>query len=151
MYATHAAECAGRAVRLLLCKDAVGLLAAFKHILVEYDVIDAVERRQVEHGVEQYAFQYRTKPARAGLALDRAARDRRKRILGKAQLHALHVEQLLILLDKRVLRLGEDLDERRLVKVFQGRDHRQTADALRNEAELDRKSTRLNSRHSCAK
>src|SRR3546814_18588416 len=131
MYATHAAECAGRAVRLLLCKDAVGLLAAFKHILVEYDVIDAVERRQVEHGVEQYAFQYRTKPARAGLALDRAARDRRKRILGKAQLHALHVEQLLILLDQRVLRLGEDLDERRLVQVFPGGDQRHTADEAR--------------------
>src|SRR3546814_3021544 len=72
-------------------------------------------------------FRSRTKPARAGLALDRAARDRRKRILGKAQLHALHVEQLLILLDQRFLRLGEDIDERRFVKVFQGREYRQTA------------------------
>src|SRR3546814_6864911 len=109
-------------------------------ILVDHNFIDAVERRQVEHGVEQYAFQYRTKPARAGLALDRAARDRRKRILGKAQLHALHVEQLLILIDQRVLRPGEELDDRRLVQVFQGRDHRQTANELRNEATLDRKS-----------
>src|SRR3546814_5660939 len=89
LFRSHAADCSGRAFLLLLCKDADGLLAPFNHILVDHNFIDAVERRQVEHGVEQYAFQYRTKPARAGLALDRAARDRRKRILGKAQLHAL--------------------------------------------------------------
>jgi hypothetical protein len=43
---------------------------------------------------------------------------------------------LLVLLDQRVLRLGQDLDQRGLVEVFQRRDHRQTADEFRDQAEL---------------
>src|SRR3546814_1332993 len=115
LFRSHAADCSGRAFLLLLCKDADGLLAPFNHILVDYNFIDTVERRQVEHGVEQYAFRYRTKRSRAGLAPERAARDRRHRLLGKDQLHAPPVEQLLKRLDQRVLRLGEDIAERRLV------------------------------------
>ena len=42
----------------------------------------------------------------------------------------------LILLDQRVLRLGQDLDQRALVEVVQRGDHRQAADELRDQAEL---------------
>src|SRR3546814_11025774 len=95
LFRSHAADCSGRAFLLLLCKDADGLLAPFNHILVDHNFIDAVERRQVENGVEQYAFQYRTKPARVGLARYRAPRDLQKGILGKGQLQGLYVEPLL--------------------------------------------------------
>src|SRR5205085_5083200 len=52
------------------------------------------------------------------------------------ELHVLHVEQLGVLLDQRVLRLAQDLDQSGLVQILQGRDHRQTADELGDEAEL---------------
>src|SRR3546814_2934478 len=58
-----------------------------------------------------YAFENRSKAARSGLALDRTLGDRRQRVLREAQLYAFHVEQLLILLDQRILWFGQDLDE----------------------------------------
>ena len=68
---------------------------------------------QVEHRVEQDAFDDRAQAARAGLALDRLLGDRDQRIVGEGQLDILQLEQLLILLDQRVLRLGQDLHQRR--------------------------------------
>ena len=59
-----------------------------------------------------------------------------QRVLGEGELHALHLEQPLVLLDQRVLRLGQDLDQRRLVEVLERRDHRQAADELGDQAEL---------------
>ena len=53
------------------------------------------------------------------------------------QFHAFHVEQLLELLGDRVLRLGEDLDQRFLVELLERGDHRQAADELGDQAELD--------------
>ena len=60
----------------------------------------------------------------------------RQRLVLEGQLDVLHLEQALILLDQRVLRLGEDLDQRRLVEVLERRDHRQAADELGDQAEL---------------
>src|SRR2546429_1341187 len=60
------------------------------------------------------------------------------------ELDAFHQEQPLVLLDERVFRLGEDLDQRVLVELLERGEHRQPADEFRDE---DRKSTRLNSSH----
>ncbi len=54
----------------------------------------------------------------------------------EGQRHVLHGEQALVLLDQRVLRLGEDLDQRFLVEVLERGDHRQTADEFGDKAEL---------------
>src|SRR4051794_19412884 len=59
-----------------------------------------------------------------------------ERVFGKLELDIFHVEQLGILLHERVLRLDQDLDQRFLVEVHQRRDHRQAADELRDQAEL---------------
>ncbi len=59
-----------------------------------------------------------------------------ERVLGEGQLDVLHLEQPLILLDQRVLRLGQDLHQRVLVEILQRRDDRQTADEFRDQAEL---------------
>src|SRR6185503_390743 len=48
-----------------------------------------------------------------------ALRDRAERRGAHFQLHAFHVEQALVLLDERVLRLGENLDQRALVELFE--------------------------------
>src|SRR4029077_20111859 len=49
----------------------------------------------------------------------------------------LELEQLLILLDDGILRLGQNLDQRGAVQIFQYRAHRQAADEFRYETELD--------------
>ena len=41
------------------------------------------------------------------------------------------------MLDDRVLRLGQNLDQRAAIQIFQHRAHRHTADEFRNEAKLD--------------
>jgi hypothetical protein len=78
----------------------------------------------------------RAQATSAGLALDRLRAIARSASSVKVRLDVFHLEQPLILLDQRVLRLGQDLDQRFLVEVFQRRDHRQTADEFRNQAEL---------------
>ena len=73
---------------------------------------------------------------RAGLAVDRLLGDRAQRLVGKGQPDVLHLEQPLILLHQRVLRLGQDLDQRLLVEILERRNDRQPADELGDEAVL---------------
>ncbi len=60
----------------------------------------------------------------------------RSALLGERELHPLELEQLLVLLDQRVLRLGQDGDEILLGEIVEGREHRQAADELRDHPEL---------------
>src|SRR5690606_21046191 len=73
----------------------------------------------------------------ARLALHRLLRDRTQRILPKLELDALHLEEPLILLRERVLRLRENLDERRFVELLERRNDGQPADELGNQTVLD--------------
>src|SRR5215468_8377520 len=63
--------------------------------------------------------------------------DRLERIVGEIEADVLHLEQPLILLYERVLGLGEDVDEGRLVKILKGGDYRQATDKFGDEAELE--------------
>src|SRR5262245_46077023 len=65
-----------------------------------------------------------------------ALRNRAQRLVGKRQLDVLHLEQALVLLDQRVLRIGEDPLQRSFVEILERRNHRQAANELRNEAIL---------------
>ena len=60
-----------------------------------------------------------------------------QRVLAELELDAFHVEQLAVLLGERVLRLGQDRHQRRLVELVERRDDRQAADELRDQAVLD--------------
>ena len=80
-------------------------------------------------------------PARAGLPLDGLPGNGVKRVVGELQLDVLHVEQLGVLLDQRVLRLDQDLDQGGFVEVLQRRDHRQTADELRDSGRTSSRSS----------
>ena len=53
------------------------------------------------------------------------------------QLDAVELEQALVLLDQRVARLGEDLDQRLAVEAAHAGDDRQPADELGDHAELE--------------
>src|SRR5476649_2511035 len=48
------------------------------HFARDHDFLDAFQARQIEHGLEQDAFEDRTQAPRAGLALDRPAGNRAK-------------------------------------------------------------------------
>src|SRR5882672_6553933 len=106
------------------------------HFARDHDLFDAFQARKIEHGLEQDAFENRAQSTRAGLALDRLAGDRAKRLVGEGQLDILHLEQPLILFHQRVLRIGQNLLQRSLVQIFQGRDDRQAADEFRDQAVL---------------
>ena len=106
-------------------------------VLVEDDLGDVVERRQLEHGVDQRLLHDRAQAARAGLARQRLRAIARQRRRADLELDAFHREQLLVLLDQRVLRLGEDLHQRVLGQLAERRDHRQAADQFGDQAELD--------------
>ena len=56
--------------------------------------------------------------------------------VGELELDAVELEELLVLLDQRVAGLGEDLDQRLAVELVDGRDQRQPADELGDQAEL---------------
>src|ERR1700746_2603475 len=101
-------------------------------------LFNAFKARQIEHGLEQDALQDRAQAARAGLALDCLAGDGAKRFVREGQLDVLHLEQALVLLDQRVLRIGQDLLQRGLVQIFQRRHDRQTANKFRDQTVLQK-------------
>src|SRR5258705_626408 len=121
-----------RAVRI----DVERTGGSLDHFARDHDLFNAFQARKIEHGLEQDAFENRTQSARAGLALDRLAGDRTKRLGGEGEFDVLHFEQPLVLFHQRVLRIGQDLLQRSLVEIFQRRDHRQTADEFRDKAVL---------------
>src|SRR5690606_14153031 len=100
------------------------------------DHLDVLHRRQFVHGVEQGILEDRAQPARPGLALHGLPGDGAKRIRPDLEGYAFQLEQLLVLLDQRVPRLGEDADKRRLVELAKGGDDGQAADELWDQAEL---------------
>ena len=58
-------------------------------------------------------------------------------VAGELELDVFELEHLAVLLDERVLRLGEDLDQRVAVEAAHRADHRQAADELGDHPELD--------------
>ena len=88
-------------------------------------------RKQIEHGVEQDAFHDGAQAARARLAVDCLAGA--QRFLGKRQIDRFHLEQALVLLDQRVLRLDQDFLQRRLIEILKRRDDRQATHEFRDQ------------------
>src|SRR5581483_11705363 len=99
--------------------------------------LDPFQARQIEHGVEQDALHDRAQAARPGLAFDRLAGDGAERLFRQGQVHALHLEQPLVLFYQGVLRLREDLLQRRLIEILQSGDHRQAADEFGDQTILE--------------
>ena len=58
-------------------------------------------------------------------------------VVREDEFDAIHGEVALVLLDERVLRFGEDADERVLIERLQADDHRQAADEFGDEAEFE--------------
>src|SRR6478609_5251148 len=97
---------------------------------------DVAPRRDVVHHVEEELLDDRAQAAGAGAALEGRLGDRVDGVVGELELDAVEVEELLVLLDERVARLGEDLDERLAVELVHAGDQRQATDELGDQAEL---------------
>ena len=69
--------------------------------------------------------------------VERLVGDRPQRVLGEVEIDVVVVEEALVLLDERVLRLGQDLDEILALQLMHRRQHRQAADELGDQAEVE--------------
>src|SRR5215468_870244 len=106
-------------------------------VLVDEDLANVRLRRDLVHDVEHRRLEDRAQAAGAALVAERVLRDLLQRALGELHLDAVHLEELLVLLDEGVLRLGEDVDQRLFVELVERRDHRQAADELGDHAVLE--------------
>src|SRR5467141_3065156 len=110
---------AGAASHLVLIGvDEQRLAVGGDHLLVDHHLAHVLQRRQLVHRVEQDLLQDRAQAARAGLARESPLGHRSKGRRAHLELDAFHQEQTLVLLDERVFRLGEDLDQRVLVGLL---------------------------------
>ena len=87
-----------------------------------------------EHRVVHQFLADASEPAGAELPLDGGVHDQVQHFRFDLELHAVHLEELLVLPDDGVLGLGEDAAEGGAVQLVQVGDDRETADNLRNEA-----------------
>src|SRR4029077_663734 len=80
-------------------------------LLGDHALRDVATRRQLEHDVEERAFDDRPQPTSAGLARQRLVGDLPQRVVGEHELDAVVPEEAVVLLRQCVLRRGEDLHE----------------------------------------
>ncbi len=110
-------------------------LFAFHHRATDRDLRNILAARHVVHDVEHDSLEHRPQSARARAFGDGLGRQGAEGILGHVQAHAFHREELGVLLDHRVLRLGQD--HHHLVfrqRIERGHD-RQASDELRDHPE----------------
>src|SRR6202140_1209631 len=98
--------------------------------------LDRRPGRNLEHRVEERLLNDRFQSARTCASKKSQLRNGVERALLEHELDVVQREELLVLLDERVLRLGEDAHDVLLVEVVQRDDDRQTADELRYEPVL---------------
>ena len=109
---------------------------AFDDFGTDNDLFDAIQAGQFKHGVKQDAFHDRTEAAGASAPLYRLLGDNSERLFLNRQVGILHLEQALILLDERVLRLRENLLQGILVQILKRRDNGKTSYEFGNEPEF---------------
>ena len=80
------------------------------------DAGDAVVARHVEHDGQQHLLHDRAQATGTGAAQQRLVGDRLDGVVGELELDAVDLEHLLVLLDERVARRREDVDEGLLVE-----------------------------------
>src|SRR3990172_7278062 len=114
-----------------------GVHLASDDLAVDHALGHVAARGQLVHRVQQDLFHDRAEAPRTGGPQDRLVGDRVERVVGELELDAVELEELAVLLHQRVLRLGEDVDERLLVQVVDVGDHRKSADELRDQPVLE--------------
>ena len=114
-----------------------GFACLFDDFFADHALLYVITGRNLVHQIEHHTFENGAQTARPGLSNQRLAGYSGQRAIRKAQPHVFEFEQLLVLLDERVLGLREDIDQRVLVEFVQRGDHRQTANEFRNQPEVE--------------
>src|SRR5207244_10609656 len=100
-----------------------------------YDaLLDVAARRNFIHYVEQALLQHGPQPAGAGLVPERFLGCGFERIIRKNKLDVVQREEFCELAGKRVLRLCQNLYQRRLIERLKRHHHRNATDELRYQA-----------------
>src|SRR5438270_13754606 len=97
-------------------RNQCGVHASEHDVGVDDALRDVLAGGQLVHDVEQHLLHDGPQAARAGAAQVALVGDGLERALVEVELDAVELEELLVLLEERVLRLGEDVDERLLVE-----------------------------------
>src|SRR4029077_21124579 len=105
--------------------------------LADQAALDLRSRGDLEHGVEKRLLDDRLQSARTCASKQSQLRYGIERSLLEDELDIVEREELLLLLDERVLGVGEDADDVLLVEVVQGHDDRQAPDELGDEPVLE--------------
>src|SRR3954471_1022148 len=119
-------------------RDERRLEALLDRLLRDHALGDVLARGELEHHVEQRVLDDRAQAARAGLTMERLVGDRPERVVGEVQVDVVVVEEALVLLRQRVLRLGEDLHEVVALQLVHRAQHGQAADELGDQAEVEK-------------
>src|SRR4051794_4351025 len=130
----------GQVVRQIVragARDERRLESAFDGLLGDHALGDVLARRQLEHDVEERVLDDRAQAARAGLAREGAVCDRPQRVVGEDEVDVVVVEEALVLLHERVLRLGQDLNEVFALQLVHSRHDGQATDELRDQSEVE--------------
>src|SRR6266511_3535905 len=98
--------------------------------LVDHALGDVLPGGELVHDVEEHLLQDGPQSPRAGASKHALIGDRLQSVVAEFQLDPVELEELLVLLDERVLRLGEDIDQGLPVEVVHIRDDRQASDEL---------------------
>src|SRR5262245_147816 len=110
---------------------------AFEHDgAVDHALGDVGAAREVVHDLEEHLLEDRPQPTGTRPPFQRLLADGLEGIVGEDEVDVVELEELLVLLQQRVLRLDEDADERLLVEAVHRADHRQAADELGDQPEL---------------
>src|SRR5215204_599122 len=101
------------------------------------EILHLLIARQDVHRLEKDFFHDHHQSTRSDLSFVSLLRDRRQRIVGEFETDVVELELPLILLHKRIFRLGQDLDQRGLVEFLQRSNNRKAADEFRNKTVVD--------------
>ena len=118
-------------------KQAQAQIAALDHVLGDFEVAHALVAWQVIHQVEHELFEDHAQTAGTHLAGESFLRYGANGLVRKVQADVFILEQTLVLLENRVLRLGKNFDQRALVELIENAHDRKTADELGDQAILD--------------
>ena len=110
---------------------------AHDHLARDDELALLLLTRQLVHQVQHQVLDDHPQAASADATLQRHLGNRLERVIREAQLGVFVLEQLLILPRDCVARLGQNLDQRRLVELVQGADDGQAADKFGNQSEFD--------------
>ena len=101
------------------------------------DLVDVISAGHVEHDVEQDLFQDGAQTSGTRASCQCLLGHLVERLRREVQLNAVELEQALVLLDQRVLRLRQHSDQRCAIELRHSGEHRQSTDELRDQAEAE--------------